>query len=242
MSADFENHVIDLLPAYTLDVLTDEETSLVAEHLTGCEICHAEYQRLLLVANELPLALVQTAPPPRVKENLMRAIHARQPKETTSTKPNFWNNLSEIFRMRLPAWGLALILVLALGNLLLWRQYNPSNSQTNTPMLLIALASTTDAPMASGTLIMDQNGDYGTLVVDQLPTLDAQHQYQVWLNRGGERVSGGLFSVNNEGYGSMELLAPDSLTQYDSIGITIEPKGGSLGPTGAKVLGGDLPN
>ena len=240
MSMEVENHVIDFLSEYVLGILTDSEASRVTEHLAKCMTCQAEFTRLQQVADDLPLALAQTTPPARVKDNLMRAIHARQPKATISIKPKFWQNLSETFRMRFPAWGLALILVLALGNLLLWRQFNPSNSQTNTPMLMIALVSTTDTPMASGTLIMDQLGHYGTLVVDHLDVLDAEHQYQVWLNRDGERTSAGLFSVNYEGYGSLELSAPDPLIQYDSLGITVEPKGGSPGPTGAKVLGGDL--
>ena len=242
MSVDHENHVIDLLPDYVLEILTVEETSRVAEHLAGCQICRAEFHRLQQVADELPLALAQTEPPLRLKANLMGSIHARNLKPAPTSQPSFWQSLTSILQTRLPAWGLALVLILVVGNLLLWRQPNPSNSQTNTPMLVIALASTTDAPQAAGTLIMDQNGHYGTLVVDHLPALDADHQYQVWLNRDGDRISSGLFSVNYEGYGSLELTAPDPLIQFDSIGITIEPKGGSPGPTGAKVLGGDLPN
>jgi anti-sigma-K factor RskA len=237
-----EYHVIDLLPDYVLGILIDAEASHVAEHLATCLTCKAEFTRLQQIADDLPLALLQTSPPLAVKTKLMNAITSRQSKTTPSSQPTFWQNLSGIFRMRLPAWGVALILVLAMGNLLLWRQFNPSNSQANTNMLVFALASTTDAPNASGTLIMDQHGHYGTLVVDQLPVLDAQHQYQVWLNRNGARISSGLFSVNYEGYGSLELSAPDALIQYDSIGITIEPKGGSPAPTGAKVLGSDLPH
>jgi anti-sigma-K factor RskA len=241
MSMEVENHVIDILPDYVLGILMAGEASQVAEHLATCVTCKAVFARLKQIADDLPLALVQTSPPPGVKTSLMKSIHARQLKTNASSQPTFWQNLSQIFRMRLPAWSLALILVLALGNLLLWRQYNPLKNQTNTPMLVITLANTTDAPMASGTLIMDPHGHYGTLVVDQLPILDEQHQYQVWLNRDGTRISSGLFSVNYEGYGSLELLAPDPLIQYNSIGITIEPKGGSPAPTGAKVLGGDLP-
>jgi anti-sigma-K factor RskA len=237
-----EYHVIDLLPDYVLGILIDAEASHVAEHLATCLTCKAEFTRLQQIADDLPLALLQTSPPLAVKTKLMNAITSRQSKTTPSSQPTFWQNLSGIFRMRLPAWGVALILVLAMGNLLLWRQFNPSNSQANTNMLVFALASTTDAPNASGTLIMDQHGHYGTLVVDQLPVLDAQHQYQVWLNRNGARISSGLFSVNYEGYGSLELSAPDALIQYDSIGITIEPKGGSPAPTGAKVLSSDLPH
>jgi anti-sigma-K factor RskA len=240
MPADFENHVIDLLPAYTLDILTDEETSLVAEHLTGCQTCPAEYQRLQLVADELPLALVQTAPPARVKDALMGSIHAHHIKPIPASRPTTWQKLTDILRLRFPALVVALILVLSFGNLLLWRQLNLSNSQTTSPMRVLALANTNNAPQALGTLVVGQSGDYGSLVVDHLQTLDNAHQYQVWLNRDGERISAGTFSVNHEGYASLELKAPIPLILYDTIGITVEPTGGSPGPTGIKVLGGDI--
>lgn len=241
MSADFENHVTDLLPAYVLDILTDEETSLVAEHLTGCQTCHAEYQQLRLVADEIPLALVQTAPPARVKDALMSSIHAHNLKPIPASRTISWQKLADILRLRLPALGVAFILVLSLGNLLLWRQLNQVNSQATSPMRVLALANTNDAPQALGTLVIGQNGDYGSLVVDHLQTLDNGQQYQVWLSRDGECISAGLFSVNYEGYASLELQAPHPLILYDTVSITIEPTGGSPGPTGIKVLRGEIP-
>jgi anti-sigma-K factor RskA len=240
MSVELENHVTDLLPAFVLDILTDEETNQVVVHLAECPTCQAEFSRMQLVADDLPLALVQTAPPPAVKDKLMRTIRSRQEKPIAAIQPTFFQKLTNLLRVRLPALGLALIAVMALGNLLLWSQLNLAKQQANTPMRVIALANTSDSPQAMGTLIMDQNGHYGTLVVDHLATLDFGHQYQIWLNRDGERISAGLFSVNHEGYASMELLAPLALIQYDTIGITVEPTGGSPGPTGAKVLGGNI--
>jgi len=242
MAMEVENHVIDLLPDYVLDILAETELSQVAEHLADCPTCQAEFQHLLLVADELPLALVLSSPPPRVKDNLMGAIHALNTKTTASSQPTLLEKLTRVFRMRLPALGLALILVLALGNILLWRQLSSSSLQANTPMRVVALVSTKDSPQAIGTMIMDPDGHYGTLVVDHLAELDFEHQYQVWLNRDGERISAGLFSVNYAGYASLELLAPLPLIQYETIGITIEPMGGSPGPTGAKVLGSEIPH
>jgi anti-sigma-K factor RskA len=242
MSLEVGNHVMDDLPDYVLDLLTDAEADHVAKHLSDCQSCRLEYMRLQAIADDLPLALPQTAPPGRVKHNLMNAIRAGKTGAETSPPPSFWQNLAGTFRQRLPAWSVALILVLALGNLLLWQQYRPSSSQSGTPMLVIPLVNTSAAPLASGTLIMDQHGHYGTLVVDQLPAIDADQQYQVWLNRPGERLSAGLLTVNYEGYGSLELSAPQPLLEYDSLGITLEPYGGSPGPTGDKVLGGDIPH
>ncbi len=240
MSLEVEYHVIDMLPAFVLDALTDEETNQVAVHLTSCQTCQAELSRLQQVADDLPLALMQTAPPPRVKDHLMSAIHARQQKAVPSVQLSFRQKLVGFLRQPLPALAVTLIVIMAVGNILLWRQLTLTSRQANTPMGVTALANTKDAPGAMGTLIMDQKGDYGTLVVDNLALLDSSQQYQVWLIKNGTRISGGVFSVNHDGYASLEILAPPPLIQYDSVGITVEPFGGSPGPTGAKVLGGTL--
>jgi len=241
MSMEVENHVIDWLPAYVLDALTDDEMDQVAEHLADCQTCQAELARIQQVADELPLAVAQTTPPPDVKVKLMKAIHTRQVNRSASSQPiSLGQRLANLLRTRLPALGLAFVVVMVLGNLLLWRQININNQQTSTPMRAYALANTQNSPGSVGTLIMDPNGKYGTLVVDNLATLDPGKQYQVWLIKGAERTSGGVFSVNPDGYGSLEILAPQPLVQYESIGITIEPAGGSPSPTGAKVLGGEL--
>jgi anti-sigma-K factor RskA len=49
-----------------------------------------------------------------------------------------------------------------------------------------------------------------------------------------------VFSVDEEGYANLSIKSEMPLSGYDRFGITIEPFGGSLGPTGDKVLGGDL--
>lgn len=242
MLSEEENHVLDVLPAFVLGILTDDETNQVAEHLAGCTICQAELTRLQQVADDLPLALVQTVPPARVKDSLMSAIHARQPAFVPSAQPTTWQKLVSFFRMPLPALGLALVVFLALGNLLLLRQLNLANQQARTPMRMVALANTQNSPTAMGTLVINQRGDYGTLVVDKLAALDTSQQYQIWLLSGGKRTSGGVFSVNPDGYASLEIMAPKPLVQYDSVGITVEPFGGSPAPTGFKVLGGTIPH
>ncbi len=89
-------------------------------------------------------------------------------------------------------------------------------------------------------MVISRDGEHGSLVVDGLPLLDESQQYQLWLIRDGVRTSGGVFSVYDEGYGLLKIDAPDPLISYQAAGITIEPAGGSPGPTGERVLGGDL--
>lgn len=247
MASIEEHYVTDWLPGYVLDALTEEEMREVSEHLRTCASCQAELAHLQQIVDELPLAVTQTAPPPELKLKVMQSIHTRQPAQrvkpvSTTEQSPFLQRLAIFFRGRLPAFGLALIIILVLGNLLLWRQVNQANHQATTPMRVYALANTQNSPRAIGTLIMDPEGNYGTLVVDKLVVLDPSKQYQVWLIKGTDRTSGGVFSVNHDGYASLEILASLPLVKYDSIGITIEPAGGSPAPTGDKVLGGELNN
>jgi len=69
--------------------------------------------------------------------------------------------------------------------------------------MTVVLQGTSFSPGASGMLVISRDGEHGTLVVDGLPPLDESHQYQLWLIRNGERLSGGVFSVDARGYGSL---------------------------------------
>jgi anti-sigma-K factor RskA len=235
-----EAHVTEWLPAYALNILAQDEMALTAEHLANCPACQAELRLYQAAADELPLALAQSAPRPELKNRLMKEIRSRKAQSTVPLRPTFWQQMAAFFRRSAPAWAAALILVLVLGNLLFWRRLNQITARQASSMRVIALASTNGSPRAAGILVMSPSGRYGSLVVDHLEKLDAEHQYQVWLTKDGERTSGGIFSVGLGGYAVLELHAPISLIEYQAIGITIEPAGGSPGPTGAKVLGGDI--
>lgn len=93
---------------------------------------------------------------------------------------------------------------------------------------------------ARGMMFMSNDGRIGLLAVLDLPPLPDDRVYQIWLIKGGLRTSGGTFTVDASGYGQtvLQLVAP--VGEFDAIGITVEPAGGSSGPTGDQVLVGDL--
>ncbi len=241
MTQEIASHVIDLLPAFVLDALTDDEMSQVSEHLAGCPSCQNEFAQLQQVVDELSLAAVQSRPAPELKQKLMASIHSRRIKTVSNTRPapNV-QSLLVFLRGHLAALGVALILLLLVGNLFLWRQLNLTLQQTSTPMRVITLNGSQFSPQAIGTLVINPNDQYFTLVVDRLSSLEADKQYQVWLIKGTEHTSAGVFSVDQNGYALLQIQAPMSLSQYDAIGISIEPWGGSPKPTGPNVLHGYL--
>jgi anti-sigma-K factor RskA len=139
--------------------------------------------------------------------------------------------------------SLGLIIALAAFNLSLWQRLNQLEFITAPGgMRAIPLSAADAASQATGFVIVSGDGDNGALIVDGLPPLNESQQYQLWLIRDGQRVSGAVFSTDERSYGGTRIRAPGSLLKYSSVGITIEPAGGSPQPTGAKVLGGQLFN
>ncbi|MEJ2554939.1 MAG: anti-sigma factor [Anaerolineae bacterium] len=242
MSTDI--HVFDLLPAYTLDCLDEEELVRVSEHLAVCAECRAELRSYQAVTDQLALAVPQTAPPSRLKRQLMDRIQPSHPTSSSQPGSSWWQRWTNLMQRTTPVWGLVsliLILLLAIGNLLLWQRINQAEPPTQAQaMRTVSLVGTQAAPGATGLIIISLDGRHGTLVVDDLPTLDPERQYQLWLIQDGQRTSGGVFSVSRDGYGSVWVSSPQPLSSYSAFGITIEPAGGSPGPTGDKVLGGTL--
>jgi anti-sigma-K factor RskA len=89
-------------------------------------------------------------------------------------------------------------------------------------------------------VVLDRGDHEGVLAVTDLPRLDAAHQYQVWLIRGAERRGAGVFSVDAQGYGSVLLSVPVDFRDFHGLGVSVEPAGGSLMPTGAWLMSGAL--
>ena len=237
-----ETHVLDLLPAYALGSLDADEASYVEEHLLSCWICRGESSTFQDVAEQLSFAAPAEVPSTDLKERLLDRVQAvrPQPRVPAQTTRRPW------LERLLPIWGLAslgLIIALAAFTLSLWQRLNQLEFITAPGgMRAIPLSAVDATSDATGFIIVSGNGDNGALVVDGLPPLDADRQYQLWLIRDGERTSGAVFSTDEENYGGTRVRVAGSLLAYSAVDVTIEPTGGSSQPTGVAVLGGSLFN
>lgn len=245
-----ETHVLEQLPAHALGVLEAVEASQVDAHLLGCTICRAELRSWQAATVDLALAAPPAAPPADLKDRLMERVStlgatapagsAGRARPAGAGRPSpgpWWQRL-------LPAWSLAsLLLIVALGafSLAQWQRLNRLETVTAPGgMRAVALAGTEAEPLATGFVLIGADGRNGAMVVDRLPPLGEDREYQVWLIRNGERTSGAVFATDEDGYRGLRLEAPLSLFEYDEVGVTIEPAGGSPQPTGPRVLGGPL--
>lgn len=241
-----EQHVDELIPEYVLNLLSEDEVQQVAAHVRHCAVCRAELADYRQVMDQLSLGAPETSPPASLRAKVLARATPPPPAPEIQTTASGWRaRLAGLFSAPVPAWavvGLVFIGVLAFANLLLWRQLASVQQELarQKPLQVVALANTEVAPEAGGLLIISGDGKHGTLVVDRLPVLDEEHAYQLWLIRDNVRTSGGVFTVDEEGYGSKYISSPEPLASYPAFGITIEPAEGSPGPTGEKVLGGEL--
>jgi anti-sigma-K factor RskA len=231
--------IMDLIPAYALGSLDAEETEMVSQHLASCAYCRAELAAFESVVDVLPLAGPEIEPSAALKKRLMRQIQPTHGQETArASQSSFWQRLTTGFSDFLagPRWqpvAALAVFVLLVGGFLIWRQLNPPASQ-------FVLTATEVAPGAQGVIEVAGNGRQAILTVTGLPELDPASQYQLWLIKDGQRTSGGVFSVNADGSQTINIRAPQPVPDYVAFGITIEPAGGSPGPTGERVLGFNL--
>lgn len=234
-----EVHVLESLPAYALSSLDVPEAKMVAQHLAGCHICRNELQAFQEVAVQIALTAPQAELSGDLKPRLIERIHSLNQKRARPERWRFTGQLVPIGAMV----GLLLIATLAVSNLLLWQRIDQLEVLTGPlGMRAIALQNTDAAPSASGFVVIGADGDNGVLVVDELPALDAQREYQLWLVHNGSNTSGAVFSVDESGYRGMRIESPQSLLVYSSVLVTIEPVGGSVEPQGEQVLAGSLFN
>lgn len=237
---DPNNHVETLLPGYVLGCLDEAEMAQVAKHLDDCPACQIELEQYQAVSDRLALALPEREPPVALESRLMARI---RPQQRPSPQPQLsWRQQLVAWMQRsAPAWGLAslaLILILSVTVLTLWQRVNQLEQPAYTSgRYAIDLVGVENAREATGFIIVDESNQQNFLVVNGLPALTETQQYQLWLIEDGQRTSGAIFSVSQEGYGWVQVSSPIPLSNYSNFGVTIEPAGGSPGPTGAKVLG-----
>jgi len=235
--------VESLIPAHALGSADPEEARQVAAHVRCCLPCRfllADYVRL---GEELLFAVPLVPAPAHLTDDLRRRLTPPEDIRGRSGRPA-WS---------LSGWGWAALaaslVLLCASNLYWWNRLAAAEASMALQATAIAavgeasiirLAGDAPAPGAYGTLTVPTRETVAVLHVYGLPALDPGKVYQVWLIRQGQRDSGGLFTVDARGAGTWIVRAPRPWGEYEAVGVTVEPAGGSQGPTSPRVLGGRL--
>jgi anti-sigma-K factor RskA len=259
-----DNHIDELLPFYALDALTDEERSLVEAYLAEHPEARAQAEELTHAASALPQSIRPVQPSPQTKDALMSRVAADARVRVRSSEQDQpsrrVNRIESFFRtFSLAAAAIAIIWIIVLNmqvvqlrnevaalNESLASQADALNQfienfpQTNpSRTITVSLRGTNAEPQAQGQLIADPASQSAVLVVTGLPPLEPGKTYQVWLIAGAP-VSAGLLTVDANGQGVLIVTTTESIGSFQSLGISVEPEGGSPQPTGDIVILSEL--
>jgi hypothetical protein len=215
----------------------------VETHLPSCAACRALLADYRHLGDDLLFAAPAMAAPPGLTEQMRRRLAASRSEEKPAP---WWAGLR--MRSLVPVLG-ALVLLLAITNFYWVGRVNRLQRQaTEQSAFLTRLADapavplTADAaaPYAQGVVYRPTDSPVALLCVYGLPALPADKTYQLWLIKDGQRDSGGLFRVTQDGFGLHVIRTERPLSEYSAVGITVEPAGGSPAPTSPRVLGASL--
>lgn len=237
----------ELLPGFAVGALEPGEREYVRHHLAACADCPQELAGYQAVTEALLQTAPRRSPPPELRERIAQAVVARPPRFSAPSAQR-----PQLVRIAL---AVAVVLLLLVNGRLLIRLNRLSEEQAE----LRAQVDRNQTGLALGTYPSSQvaglegDGVFGTVVYDPerslamvyawgLEPLPADRAYQLWLRgAAGERVSGALFqAAPGEDFTVVVVVSPEPVGSFIGIGATVEPAGGSPGPTGPPVFTADF--
>lgn len=227
----------DLLGAYALDALSQEDTRRMYEHLASCPEHAAAAADLRWTQSRLALTVDEGQPSPELRARIMSAIE-REPLAAPSTltlppraagRTPIWQRWAT--RWRPLAVAAAVLISLGIGGLIGYRL-----NQTTQPIVYNFPGDPSRAPGAEARLVYFKDRQQALLAATGLPRLTAGHVYEMWLIRSGVPVDEGI-GTGSDGRLTAQIAA--DLVHFDVLAITIEPGEQAL-PTTTPILIGQL--
>jgi len=232
---------------------------LAAELVIWCDALEAELDD---TEEGLPKELVELAPPPGVKERVLRNIRgegefATAPIPDRGLVTMIW------------ALGVAASFMLALAFGALWYATRADLGATRAnvaqlegllhdktsemqekdrelawlkdPRVQVALLNGLETnPTAKAKLLWNPGTKEGILWVSGLPPLPLEKSYELWAFVGDQPVAAGTFDARGDGTTVIPISKQENLGEAPvKFAVSVEPKGGVASPTGAIVLVGE---
>lgn len=224
----------ELLGAYALGAVSDDERQRVAAHLATCAECRAELGALRIAVDALPLSLDALTPPPALRDRLQAAIessasgdpgvatpaaasrHGDQPPAPIVTTITPW-------RQRVAPWAAAAAVLLAVSlGMLAWNLQLRDELDRRETVQTIALQPDQAGAGADARMSYMAESGVGVVTLENAPPLDPGEVYQLWLFEGDTPQPFGVFDPAT----ARCAVAADP-KQYQMLAITAEP-----GPVG----------
>jgi anti-sigma-K factor RskA len=245
----------DLLGAFALGAVDAEEAAAVRAHLATCAECQAEMAELWLAVDSLPNTIEPMEPPPALRDRIAASVSeaaspapapptlstASGPEPVPAVAPA--PALSEPVRRPASFWSratpwaaAAAILLLLSAGLLIWNLRLREQLAATPVAETIALAPTDAAPGAGGEVTYLPRDNLFILDVRDLPPLQPDQVYEVWLIGEEGPVPAGVFDQPTD----QHAIVADR-DRYETLAITAEPGPlGTAAPTGEIVATASL--
>lgn len=233
------DEIEELLGAYALDALDNDEREAVEDHLVTCPRCREEVAAHREVAALLGNTTAPGAAPHELWDRISASLQDKPPALAT-IRPSSWRRL--VFIVPLGAAAAALVLAVALlatkvSNLdgeigSLSKVQSVGSVILNPAHRTIRLTSATSTWQAEAVVL--PNGE-GYLLNPSMPALGPSQTFQLWALSGGKVVSLGVLGAHPNG---VAIRVEPAMT---ALMITAEPLGGTPEPTTPVLVRGSLP-
>ncbi|SFD35402.1 Putative zinc-finger [Bacillus sp. OV194] len=236
------------LISYLAGELSEQESEMFKRHLHHCPSCSTEIPLLQEAWYALPYDLEEPTIPQTLKAEVMDFIFTERPQDQNKKVEKLYC-LKMWFKQSFSPISTALVTVLLIGLIgLLWNNIELKNkiSDTNgalsgTPQIIdtLTIQSERKSINANGIAYIIQEGKERELIIQfqNMPLLEGEEVYQVWLLKDGQRENAGTFRPNSDGKSVLSYRLPEQKRSFDDIGITLEPDSNSTKPRGQKMMG-----
>ncbi|HEX2468531.1 MAG TPA: anti-sigma factor [Solirubrobacterales bacterium] len=225
----------DDLAAYAVGALPPDEAAELERHLDDCESCRARLRWLQPAVDMLPASVEQLPPPEGLRERLMTTVReeADAPEQAGATsagaerKRRFGGWTGFILR---PATAVAAVVLIVAGVAAGYALRGDDGDATTTVAARAASPEFENAVSAE----LEHGDDSGTLYVRELPPIDRDEVYEVWVQRDGALEPASTFVLSMDG--TAQAKVPGPLDDAEAVLVTREPRPGSEQPTNPPVL------
>ena len=226
---DHELHTLS--GAYALDAIDDLERAGFERHLASCPSCQEEVTGLRAVAVRLATAATSPAPQELRARVLSQAAQTRQV-SPSHQKTSLTAREARRWYAQPVAAAAAFLLVVAvgLGAFAVDQRQQARDARTLADRVASVIADpghterTVDVAGGGSATVVSAGGL--AVVRATLPRLDGSHTYQLWRLGTKAVVSAGLLGGGGDVTGIVQGVA-----RGDSVGVTVEPAGGSSAPS-----------
>ena len=255
----------ELAGPYALDILDADGRRAFERHLPLCDECQRAVADARAVAEALAHTLEPVAPPPALRARVLAAAAATQ---NADVMPDAPVSSAGVLPWALAAAASVAAVVFGLGwwttadrlaraenelqaaqQTLAAAQSRMADAQSVADRLTreLSVLSAPDvvrvdlkgqpaAPAATGRVHWSRSRG-ATFTAANLPALDAGRVYQLWFVTAGPPVSAALVTPDATGRAEAVMPSPAGV-EPTAFALTVEPAGGSPGPTGAMLLVG----